>query len=216
MEGQELTSDIRQCNKCSEYKYLTDYYVRKDSKDGYAKTCKTCKNFLDRLRYKQNKENIFSEVEISTDLSLPELKALVKTHRIVLKGHCNKQDIVDVLKENQVLPLDYTLSKRRVKNAAPLARAAPHTSCASQINAKTNIVAKQPKVPRKVQLTLAEQDGTLTDTGGPTSSTVHQFPSIYKAAKFLGVYSCVVATNDMLYYKSKIDGKNYKINLLDK
>ena len=201
MDGQELLLDtpLRQCNKCSEYKYLTDYYVRKDLKDGYAKTCKTCKNFLDRLRYKQNKENIFSEVEISTDLSLPELKALVKKHGIVLRGHCNKQDIVDVLKENQVLPLDYTLSKRRVKNAAP------HTSCASQV--KPDTVVKQPKVPRKVQLTLAEKDGTVTDT-------VHQFPSIYKAAKFLGVYSCVVATNDMLYYKSKIDGNNYKINLL--
>jgi hypothetical protein len=60
--------------------------------------------------------DIDGEPTICEELSLPELKALQKQHKIVLNGHYNKNELVEVLKQRGVLPANYTVGRRRVKN----------------------------------------------------------------------------------------------------
>jgi hypothetical protein len=44
---------------------------------------------------------------------------------------------------------------------------------------------------------------------------VQVFPSLYKAGKFLGTFNSVVVHFNGRCYKSKIDGKTYRVNILD-
>jgi len=46
------------CNKCNVEKPLSDFYKRKDSKDGYRGECKDCKNEYFKCYYENNKENV--------------------------------------------------------------------------------------------------------------------------------------------------------------
>jgi hypothetical protein len=50
------------------------------------------------------------------ELSLPELKILQKQHKIVLDRQYNKKELVESLKQRGVLPPDYAIAGRRVKN----------------------------------------------------------------------------------------------------
>jgi hypothetical protein len=58
----------------------------------------------------------YGEPKICEELSLPELKALQKQYKIILSGHYNKNELVEVLKQRGVLPANYTVGRRRVKN----------------------------------------------------------------------------------------------------
>jgi hypothetical protein len=59
------------------------------------------------------------EPTMCEELSLPELKALQKQHNIILDRHYNKKELVELLKQRGVLPPDYTIGRRRVKNHKP-------------------------------------------------------------------------------------------------
>jgi hypothetical protein len=59
------------------------------------------------------------EPTICEELSLPELKALQKQHNIMLNVPCNKNELVEVLKQRGVLPANYTVGRRRIKNRSP-------------------------------------------------------------------------------------------------
>jgi hypothetical protein len=68
---------------------------------------------------------------------------------------------------------------------------------------KTNIRTRA----RRVELTL------LDDSYQPTESQV--FPSLYKAAKFLGTVGCNITHYDGRWCRSKIDDKLYRVTILD-
>jgi hypothetical protein len=61
---------------------------------------------------------------------------------------------------------------------------------------------------RRVELTLIDDE-----TFQPTESQI--FPSLYKAGKFLGTFGCVMTHFNGRWYKSKIDGKMYRVTILD-
>jgi hypothetical protein len=46
---------------------------------------------------------------LSEELSLPELKAFQKQHNVVLNGHNNMGESVELLKQRGVLPPGYTI-----------------------------------------------------------------------------------------------------------
>jgi hypothetical protein len=75
------------------------------------------------ISYEENRPPVMifidGEPTIGEELSLPELKALQKQHKIVLNGHYNKNKLVEVLKQRGVLPANYTVGRRRVKNRKP-------------------------------------------------------------------------------------------------
>lgn len=50
--------------------------------------------------HEQNRTLIFvnGEAKRCEELSLPELKASQKEHKIVLDGHCNKGELIELLK----------------------------------------------------------------------------------------------------------------------
>ena len=50
---------------------------------------------------------------IPQELSLPELKALMKPHNVPIKPHSNKPDIVEVLEQHGILPSNYINGLRR-------------------------------------------------------------------------------------------------------
>ena len=107
----------RTCNECKIIKPITEFYKRRDD---YTKRCKECICQSERLRYTiKNVENGTYECyevgldEIPQELSLPELKALMKQHNIQIKPHSNKPDIVEVLKQQGILPLNYINGLRR-------------------------------------------------------------------------------------------------------
>jgi hypothetical protein len=68
---------------------------------------------------------------------------------------------------------------------------------------KTNIRTRA----RRVELTL------LDDSYQPTESLV--FPSLYKAAKFLGKVGCNITHYEGRWCRSKIDDKLYRVTIFD-
>ena len=125
------SGDERTCNECKIIKPITEFYKRKDD---FTKRCKECVCQSERLRYTiKNVENGTYECyevgldEIPQELSLPELKALMKQHNIQIKPHSNKPDIVEVLKQQGILPLNYINGLRRV--TPPIAPTRPSRAC---------------------------------------------------------------------------------------
>jgi hypothetical protein len=163
------------------------------------------------------------EPTICEELSLTELKALQKEHNISLDRHYNKKDLVELLKQHGILPASYTIGRRRVKNqerkthltsraSAELNSSLPDPQAGSPHPAGVTNQKHTTKVnirgrARRVELTLI--DGSFQ----PTESQV--FPSLYKAAKFLGTFGSVMTHFDGRWYKSKIDGKMYRVTILD-
>ena len=185
----------RTCNECKIIKPITEFYKRKDD---YTKRCKECVCQSERLRYTiKNVENgtyEWYEVgldEIPQELSLPELKALMKQHNITIKPHSNKPDIVEVLKQQGILPLNYINGLRRV--TPPIA-----PTCKVSTPSVTGI-------PKR----LAAQTVELTDM---SDGSVTVYPSLYKAAKFLGTYNHNITKHNGLSYS--YNNKMYKIKIL--
>jgi hypothetical protein len=50
---------------------------------------------------------------------------------------------------------------------------------------------------------------------GATAAVCDIFPSLYKAGKFLGTFGCVMTHFNGRWYKSKINGKMYRVTILD-
>jgi len=44
------------CTQCKEIKSLSEFYHRKEGKEGYASRCKTCKRKYDKKHHQRNKE----------------------------------------------------------------------------------------------------------------------------------------------------------------
>jgi hypothetical protein len=65
------------------------------------------------------------------------------------------------------------------------------------------------KCGRRVELTLIDKVSMC-----PTE-VVHSFPSMYKAAKFMGAVCASVNSYNGTRYKSNADGNIYLINVLD-
>ena len=49
---------IKVCNKCNTSKYITEFYKRKASHDGYKNQCKNCENNCKKEYNKKNKDII--------------------------------------------------------------------------------------------------------------------------------------------------------------
>lgn len=64
--------------------------------------------------------------------------------------------------------------------------------------------------PQRAELTLLDSDIWRSDP-----SEVHLFPSMSKAAKFLGTFSTNIIEFNMHYYKSKFGDTTYRIKILD-
>jgi hypothetical protein len=108
---------------------------------------------------------------------------------IILNGHYNKNELVEVLKQRGVLPANYTVGRRRIKNRKPQ-EACPDTPREGNHTPKANTRTRV----RRIEQTL------LDDSYQPTESQV--FPSMYKAAKFLGTFGCSMTHFDGRWYKS--------------
>jgi hypothetical protein len=113
------------CSVCNVFKPFNEFNNRKDSKDGYHSQCKDCRRMRELMSISREENrpsmmiDIGGEPTICEELSLPELKALQKQHKIVLSGHYNKKELVEVLKQRGVLPANYTVGRRRIKNRKP-------------------------------------------------------------------------------------------------
>ena len=183
----------RCCSECKIIKPITEFYKRKDD---YTKRCKECVCQSERLRYTiKNVENGTYECyevgldEIPQELSLPELKALMKQHNIPIKPHSNKPDIVEVLKQQGILPENYVNGLRRC------------TAPARKVSTSSTQTPKR----------LAAQTVELTDMD---DGSVTIYPSLYKAAKFLGTYNNNISKhNGFTYSVYDANGVNkiYKI-----
>lgn len=132
-----------------------------------------------------------------TEASLSELVALQKQHKIVIKGH-NQGELVELLKQCGVLPPDYVVA-RGVK-APPQERETPK---------------QPPKYNGKIREHHRKAELALTDDEIFQPIEVQVYPSMYKAAKFLGTFNTVVLTFNRRCYKSKVNSKTYQVNILD-
>ena len=186
----------RTCSECKITKPITEFYKRKDD---FTKRCKDCVCQSERLRYMiKNVENGKYECyevgldEIHQELSLPELKALMKQHNITIKPHSNKPDIVEVLKQQGILPLNYINGLRRVS---------PPITPTRKVSTPSVTVTTIPK-------RLAAQTVELTDM---SDGSVTVYPSLYKAAKFLGTYNHNITKHNGLLYS--YNNKIYKIHV---
>jgi hypothetical protein len=105
-----VTSNGKSCSVCNVFKPFTEFNNKKDSKDGYHSQCKDCRRMseLMSISREENRPPMMivadGEPTICEELSLPELKALQKQHKIILNGHYNKNELVEVLKQRGVLP----------------------------------------------------------------------------------------------------------------
>ena len=203
----------RTCNECKIIKPITEFYKRKDD---YTKRCKECVCQSERLRYTiKNVENGTYECyevgldEIPQELSLPELKALMKQHNIPIKPHSNKPDIVEVLKQQGILPENYINGLRRCTPHAPVgsSRDRVYPSCSPPI-APTRKVSTHSVDVTGIPKRLAAQTVELTDM---SDGSVTVYPSLYKAAKFLGTYNHNITKHNGLSYS--YNNKMYKIRV---
>ena len=49
---------MKECNKCNDSKFLTEFFKDKNRKDGYSPLCKECQKENNKLRYSLKKEEI--------------------------------------------------------------------------------------------------------------------------------------------------------------
>jgi hypothetical protein len=185
MSDYEIT---KQCRRCVQDLPLTRFYKNPDHKDGYNSICKSCAYNTERRIYN----------DPSCELSLPELKALLKEHKITGKTHLNKPEIIELLKEHGVLPPNYIAGIRRVKNVASRTRST---------NPKHEVLSKIRNSRRRVELTVIDPT-TLKPT-----DEVYKFPSLYKTAKYLSTFSYTISNFNGCDFKS--NDKIYRINILD-
>ena len=189
---EQVGSSDRTCSECNITKPLTEFYKRRDD---FTKRCKECVCRAERLRYTikgvENGTYQCYEVgldEVHQELSLPELKALMKHHNIPIKAHSNKSDIVEVLKQHGILPENYVSGLRRAPPPA----------------VQTTVVAHKPAGR------LPGQKVELTDM---SDGTANIYPSLYKTAKFLGTYNHNVTKHNGLSFTTAT-GATYMIKLL--
>jgi hypothetical protein len=114
------------CSECKITKPLTEFYKRRDD---FTKRCKECVWRSERLRYTMMgvEDDTYQCYEVGLDelhqeLSLPDLRALMKAHNIPIKAHSNKADIVEVLKQHGILPDNYVSGIRRAPPLLPRER----------------------------------------------------------------------------------------------
>jgi hypothetical protein len=217
-----VSSSGKCCSVCNMFKPFTEFNSKKCSKYGYHIQCKECRRFIE-LRSIHREENrqpmiiVDGEPTMCEELSLPELKALQKQHNIILDRHYNKKELVELSQQRGVLPANYTIGRRQVKNQKVTAE--PKTHLTSRASAEPNSslasslptgVTNQKYIPkanirghaRRVELKLINDE-----TFQPTE--VQVFPSLYKAGNFLGTFNSVVEHFNRRRYKSKINGKMY-------
>jgi hypothetical protein len=178
------------------------------------------------------------ESMICEELSLPELKTLEKQHNITLDIHYNKKELVELLNQRGVLPASYIIGRRRVKNHEPKKDLTSRTSAEPNSSlARASPVDKRPQGAANSSLP-DPQAGSPRPAGvrnrkhTPKSNIrgcarrvelkliddeteVQVFPSLYKAGKFLGTFGCVMTHFNGRWCKSKVDGKMYRVNILD-
>jgi hypothetical protein len=117
-----VPSNGKSCSVRNVFKPFTEFNNKKDCKDGYHSQCKDCRRMRELMSISREKNRppmmivVDGEPTICEELSLPELKALQKQHKIVLNVHRNKNERVEVLKQHGVLPANYTVGRRRVKH----------------------------------------------------------------------------------------------------
>ena len=191
-------ASTKYCKRCDRTLSVTDFYKDKSSPDGYNSICKSCKYNTD----KERNTIIRAPNGEPCELSLTELKLLVRQHGITGTSYMNKADIIEVLKQHGVLPENYYAGIRRNK-----------TFCSQ--NGSEPVMNKQaPKQVRSLSVPKSAELTLLDSTYHPTD-TKHSFPSIYKSAKFMGTYSSTITNHNGCTYRSNVDGKVYQIYIND-
>ena len=125
------------------------------------------------------------------------MKQLAKEHDIKGISYLNKLELIELLKNHKILPENYYIGRRN-KNVR---------ANNNETNQQAPKTVKSP--PRKVQLTLIDKQ-----TLHPTNESI-TFPSLYKAAKFMGTYSCSITNFNGCTYTSNINDNIYRIHILE-
>jgi hypothetical protein len=147
-EVMAVPSNGKSCSVCNVFKPFTEFNNKKDSKDGYHSQCKDCRRMRELIGISREESrppmmtDVDGEPTICEELSLPELKALQKQHNIVLNVHCNKNELVEVLKQRGVLPANYTVGRRRIKNRSPRGTCSQEVCHKEESLGRTNILLR--------------------------------------------------------------------------
>ena len=132
-----------------------------------------------------------------------QLKALIKKHGINVKTYLNKKDMIELLKEHNVLPADYIEyeKKQRIKRTK-----SDGDKPQKEPNAKYEWLTKNRKNPRRVEITDMD------------NGEVRVFPSIYKTCKYLGTTATKLIQHDGYVFDRKQNDditNRYRIKILD-
>ena len=143
---------------------------------------------------------MFNELELKC-LKHNQLKALIKKHEINPKTYLNKKDMIELLKEHNVLPADYIEyeKKQRIKRTKS-------DKPQKEPNTKYEWLTKNRKNPRRVEITDIDND------------EVRVFPSIYKTCKYLGTTATKLIQHDGYNFNKKQNDdtvNRYRIKILD-
>jgi hypothetical protein len=199
--NENLNIKFKHCTVLKQFEWFHQFHSKKCSRDGYHTQSKEYRKSIDEQSIEREVKRqriilVNGEPTMCEELSLPELKALQKQHNIILEKNYNRKELVELLKQRGVLHPDYTIGRRRVKNKKLVS---------DKLDEAKTVKHMPREHMRRVELTLVDDE----------TSDSHLFPSLYKAAKFLGTFSSFQLSFNMRYYKSKIDGKTYRVSILD-
>jgi hypothetical protein len=107
------------CSKCNLEKNLTEYNIKKNSKDGYCTYCKLCKKEIDRIYYIENKNIILENVKNYRIENIDKIKEskIIRKDKIKISkklyNENNKEKIYKYNKEYFLLNKDFLSEKHR-------------------------------------------------------------------------------------------------------
>ena len=99
---------MKKCSKCNIEKELTEFYKRKDSKDGYRADCKKCKNEISKIYSENNYDKI---IEIKRKYYLNNKSDVIERikiwqnenkdkHKEITKKYREKSEVKERLRNN--------------------------------------------------------------------------------------------------------------------
>jgi hypothetical protein len=96
--------DFKKCNKCNIDKIISDFNIKKDSKDGYSPYCKICKKEINLGYYINNKEKILQNVKKYRTENIDKVKEskIIRKDKIkISKKKYNENNQEKIYKYNQ-------------------------------------------------------------------------------------------------------------------
>jgi len=76
-----MVKQKKHCSKCDTEKHLTEFYIKKESKDGYRSECKACHKLSKTLYYKNNTEKIKQKVNKYYSNNIEKMKEIRKSYK---------------------------------------------------------------------------------------------------------------------------------------